>query len=246
MTLATAAATAPAAPTDPAVTAGSARPPIPRWPHALVDTYPALADLGAAVIARDLLPYARHLKAPPRTTLFTESAPCPGFPMVLRGEVRVARRGPEGRQIELYRIGPGDLCVVSTASLYGSLPLSAHGETTEPSELVLLTPAGFAALTDHLPFRRFVFGVFADRLSDLIGLAESVAFQRLDRRLAMALLGHGPVRHTTHQALAQELGSVREAVTRLLRRFEQQGWVRLGRERIEVLDPAALRAQAGV
>lgn len=218
---------------------------LPAWLDALAAAYPALAGLGADTLARELLPYARHLKVPARTTLFSEASPCPGFPMVLRGEVRVARASADGRQLELYRVGPGDLCVASTSSLYGSMPLTAQGETTAPSELVLVTPAGFAALTEHAAFRRFVFGVFADRLGELIGLAEAVAFQRLDRRLALALLGHGPTRHATHQALAQELGAVREAVTRLLRRFEQQGWVRLGRERIDVLDAAALRAHAG-
>ena len=219
--------------------------PDPSWLPALREAYPALADLTTEVCEHSLLPYARWMRVPERTALFSEALPCPGFPLVLSGEVRVARDSEQGRQLELYRVGPGDLCVVSTASLFGSIPLRAHGETTVPTELVLLTPAGFAALNEQAAFRRFVFGVFADRMAELISLAEAVAFQRLDRRLAQALLGHGPVRHTTHQALAQELGTVREAVTRLLRRFEEQGWVRLGRERIEVLDAPALREQAG-
>jgi len=62
--------------------------------------------------------------------------------------------------------------------------------------------------------------------------------------LAAALLGQGPVLHTTHQALADELGTVREIVTRLLHRFEREGWLRLSREAIAVLDPAALRRLA--
>ena len=75
-------------------------------------------------------------------------------------------------------------------------------------------------------------------------LIEAVAFARLDSRLAAALLGHGPERHTTHQALADELGTVREMVTRLLKRFERDGLVALSRERITVLDAAGLRAVA--
>jgi len=75
-------------------------------------------------------------------------------------------------------------------------------------------------------------------------LAEAVAFQRLDQRLAHTLLGHGAVLRCTHQALADELGTVREIVSRLLSRFERSGWVALGRERIEVLDAPALRALA--
>jgi CRP/FNR family transcriptional regulator len=89
-----------------------------------------------------------------------------------------------------------------------------------------------------------VFGLFADRLADVIELAEAVAFQRLDQRLAAALLGHASPLQVTHQALADELGTVREIVTRLLRRFERDGWLVLGRERIEILDAAALRALA--
>jgi CRP/FNR family transcriptional regulator len=77
-----------------------------------------------------------------------------------------------------------------------------------------------------------------------MALAEAVAFQRLDQRLANTLLGHGSVLRCTHQALADELGTVREIVSRLLSRFERAGWVRLGRERIDVLDSAALRALA--
>jgi CRP/FNR family transcriptional regulator len=78
-----------------------------------------------------------------------------------------------------------------------------------------------------------------------MALVEAVALQRLDQRLAGTLLGHGSVVHGTHQALADELGTVREIVTRLLKRFERTGWVSIGRERVEIRDAAALRALAG-
>lgn len=86
--------------------------------------------------------------------------------------------------------------------------------------------------------------VFAARMTDLMALIEAVAFQRLDQRLAAALLGHGAEVHATHQALADRLGTAREIVTRLLQRFERAGHVRLGRERIDIVDAAALRALA--
>lgn len=187
---------------------------------------------------------AQSVQVPAGVTLFEESSPCGGFPLVLSGDVRVARGTPGGRSIELYRVGPGELCVVSAASLFGQAPMPAHGVTSAPTELVLIDPPTFEAWTAHLPFRRHVFGLFAERLADVISLAEAVAFQRLDQRLATALLGHGPVIATTHQALADELGTVREIVTRLLRRFERAGWLTLGRERIELRDAAALRSLA--
>ena len=117
-------------------------------------------------------------------------------------------------------------------------------DTVADTDLLLLDAPGLDTLCAHAAFRQFVFGVFADRMADLIALAEAVAFQRLDLRLCQALLGHGGTLHTTHQALADSLGTVREIVSRLLARFERQGWVRLSREHIEVLDSTALRALA--
>lgn len=206
--------------------------------------YPALAALDPALRAHVLRTEAKSVSAPAGTVLFEERAPCGGFPLLLSGEVRVARGSPQGRSLELYRVTPGELCVVSTSCLFGHGLLAAHGQTTQPSELVVLSPQGFERWAEVDTFRRFVFGVFADRLAELMALAEAVAFQRLDQRLAGTLLGHGSVVKATHQALADDLGTVREIVTRLLKRFERQGWVRVGRERIEIVDPAALRGLA--
>jgi CRP/FNR family transcriptional regulator, anaerobic regulatory protein len=212
------------------------------WARA-VALYPPLNDSNIRAEAVDAADLA-HALVPAGATLFEEGAPCRGFPLVLDGEVRVARGSAGGRQLELYRVTPGELCVVSTSCLFGSQPLSAHGVTTLPTELLVLSPKGFDRLTCHEPFRRFVFGIFADRMADLMALAEAVAFQRLDQRLAAALLGRGSVVHSTHQQIADELGTVREIVSRLLRRFERDGLVRCGREQVEVLDAAALRALA--
>lgn len=207
----------------------------------LSELYPALKALPPAVSERALHQQAMWVSVPAGAVLFEEQAPCQGFPMVLSGEVRVARGSSQGRALELYRVGPGELCVVSASCLFGQHLLSANGVATSATRLAVLTPPAFDACCEHEPFRRFVFGVFADRLADLMALAEAVAFQRLDQRLAGALLGHGDVLHASHQALADELGTVREMVTRLLRRFERSGWLSLGRERIELRDAAALR-----
>jgi CRP/FNR family transcriptional regulator, anaerobic regulatory protein len=210
----------------------------------LAALYPALAELPPSVLGGVIEAHAHFTEVPSGTMLFDEGSPCQGFPMVLSGAVRVARGSPGGRMLELYRVTPGELCVVSTACLFGQTPLSAHGQAVEATELVLLQPQGLDAWCQHAAFRRFVFGVFGDRLADLMALAEAVAFQRLDQRLAQALLGHGSSLQTTHQALADNLGTVREIVSRLLNRFERAGWVQLSRERIDVLDGAALRMLA--
>lgn len=201
----------------------------------LAQVVPTLADAG---------PCAAPMTVPAGTVLFDENAPCQGFPMVLEGEVKVSRHSSDGRSLELYRVVPGELCLVSSASLFRSAPLSAHGITTRPSTLLLIPPAVFRQWLETPAFRNGVLGLFAERMADLTGLIDAVAFQRLDQRLAAALLGRGQNLSLTHQDLADELGTVREIVSRLLRRFEREGWVELSRERIHIHNSTALRAVA--
>jgi CRP/FNR family transcriptional regulator len=210
----------------------------------LLALYPTFAELPAALREAVLAQHVQLVQVAAGQRLFDEGAPCRGFPLLLAGEVRVARGSAQGRSLELYRITAGELCIASTACLVGQGPLPAHAVATQPCELAVLDPAGFAQCGAHEPFRRHVFAIFAERIAELMALVEAVAFQRLDQRLAAALLGRGSVVQTTHQALADELGTVREIVTRLLRRFDRAGWVRVGRERIEIVDAAALRALA--
>jgi CRP/FNR family transcriptional regulator len=206
--------------------------------------YPVLDELPVALRDEVLATQVMNVTLPEGQLLFEEGTPCRGFPMVLSGEVKVARGTPGGRSIELYRVSPGELCVASTSCLFGQSLLVAHGQTSAATELVVLSPPAFERWVEVAAFRRFVFGIFADRLADLMALAEAVAFQQLDQRLAGALLGRGNVVTGTHQALADELGTVREIVTRLLKRFERSGWVTISRERIEIVDAVALRALA--
>jgi CRP/FNR family transcriptional regulator len=201
--------------------------------------YPGLG--GVAFQAGDVQP----LSAAAGTVMFEEGAPCRGFPLVVAGEIKVARGSPGGRSIELYRVAPGEFCVVSASCLFGRRPMSAHGITTAATELLVMTPPAFARACADEAFRASVFGTFADRLADLMSLTEAVAFQRLDQRLAALLVARGPRLRTTHQALADELGTVREIVTRLLRRFERDGLVAGAREQVDLLDVPALQRLAG-
>jgi len=210
----------------------------------LLAVYPALCSLPVDAMAREVrqLP---SMRAPAGTALFVEGDPCQGFPFLLEGEIGVARGSPDGRELSLYRVSPGEVCVVSAGCLFGSRPMHARGTTLSDSLLVMASADCIRGWTDSRPVRDFLFGVLADRLTDLMELVEAVAFQRLDQRLARTLLGHGQTLHLTHQQLADELGTAREMVSRLLKRFEVDGLVVLGRERIDILDPAKVRHLAG-
>lgn len=205
----------------------------------LLTLYPALAGLP------DLSARLQPVVVPAGTRLFRENDACQGFPLVLAGEVRVSRSAANGRELELYRVAPGEMCLVSSAGLFAHQPLTARGVATSETTLCLLPPPDFQTALADTGFREYVLGLFAARMADLTGLIEAIAFQRLDSRLASALLGHGTTLRTTHQALADELGTVREIVTRLLHRFERDDLVELSRESITIRDSAGLRAIAG-
>lgn len=208
--------------------------PVTLYP-ALAHVTPSLSELGLAVA---------HIQVPADTVLFDESAACQGFPLVLEGEIKVSRHSRDGRSLELYRVVPGELCLVSCASLFRSTPLSAQGLCTRATSLLMITPLTFDKWLETPVFRNDVLGLFADRMADLTSLIDAVAFQRLDQRLAATLLGRGQNLALTHQQLANDLGTVREMVSRLLRRFEREGWVELARESILIRNSKALRAIA--
>jgi CRP/FNR family transcriptional regulator, anaerobic regulatory protein len=112
-------------------------------------------------------------------------------------------------------------------------------------ELALLPRGVFdRLLAEHAPFRAEVFVLFSERLARLMELVEAVGFQRLDQRLAAALLGKGQRIDASHEQLAQQLGVSRESVSRQLKLFEERGWVQLGRGSVGIVDPRALRQLA--
>ena len=205
--------------------------------------YPALAGLAASDVDA-VLAGAQVVDLPAGTSLFGAGSPCRQFPFVLSGSIRVAKVG-EGRELQLYRVGPGESCVLTSSCLVGSSDYPASGVVESDARLVVLPRDAFDALmSKHAPFRQYVFGLFAERLADLMGLVEAVAFHKLDRRVATVLLGRGKTVSLTHQQLADEVGSVREIVTRVLKGLADEGLVRLSRGSIEILDAAALRRLA--
>lgn len=211
----------------------------------LLERFPALADLPAERLDA-LLAHSQLIRASGGSVLFDEMQPCGGFPLVLEGSVRVVKAAPNGREILLYRVDPGEGCIVSGGCLLGHADYPARGVADTDVVLANVAPAAFRTLIVELePFRRFVFAMYGQRLAEVMALVEEVAFRRLDERLAQLLVRRGPVLEATHQSLADELGSVREIVSRLLRDFAGRGWVKLERERVTVLQPQPLLRASG-
>ncbi len=207
----------------------------------LLQLYPALAGMTAAELD-DLLENAMVMPLPIGTVVFDENQPCQGFPMLLSGSIRVIKAAPSGRELQLYRVTPGESCILTSSCLLGHTRYTARGIAEQNLEIVLLPAQSFQTLLEkHVAFRDYVFHLFSDRLTDLMQLVSAVAFQKLDQRLAALLVSKPSPLHITHQALADELGSAREIVSRLLKGFADQGWVKMAREQIEVIDITGLK-----
>ena len=215
-------------------------------PGQLLVLYPALASLAPD----DIAAICRHDATaiiPEGAELFAEKQACRGFPLLISGSIKVVKSTPAGREMLLYRVEPGGSCVITSSCLLGHTRYTARGIAETPLRMLMLPTALFERLiAGNAAFRAFVFHLLAERIAGLMLLVEEVAFHRLDQRLAKLLLGKSEPIHATHQTLADELGSVREIVSRLLKGFAAQGLVTLGRERIELIDRDGLRQLAGI
>jgi CRP/FNR family transcriptional regulator len=175
---------------------------------------------------------------------------CAHLALLVCGTARVYRLGESGREITLYRIRPGESCVLTASCIlrHGVFPAFAECET--PVEAVLVSQREVEHWIREFPaWRAFVFGLVSDRLLEVIELLDAVAFGRLDRRLAAHLSARlGSDRRAgiavTHRELAAELGSSREVVSRLLATMEEKGILSTGRGLIRVLDPERLAAMS--
>jgi len=172
---------------------------------------------------------------------------CRALLILQEGSVRVRQISPEGREILLYRIEPGELSILAIISLMGAGSCPADVVTETKVRALNIPDTDFHYAMARSPaFRDFVLMTLARCLHDTMSLVESIAFQPLDVRLA-ATLRQMFQRHSssvikiTHEALAMELGTTREVVSRMLKDFEQKkGCVKLHRGSIELVLPGCL------
>ena len=163
------------------------------------------------------------------------------------GRVRVSLTAPSGRAVTLYRIGAGEACLLTTSALIGDEPLPAEGFAETDVTARIVGKAAFERLIAEDPaFRRDVLRNYANRVADLVVTMQDVLFRALPERLARALMAResAGIVEATHQALAAELGSAREVVSRMLQKFEREGLVTVERGRIVLADREALRRMA--
>ena len=202
----------------------------------LLRMYPVLRELPPDLL-RKVEETAKPVQAPAGQRLFGDGSPCTHYPLLIEGIIRASKSSPDGHEILLYRLNPGESCVITVVALLGETSYPAIGTAEGKLSLFGVPRSVFLEMVLKSPaFRVFVFNSLSQRMAHLMALIDDVAFRRLDQRLASRLLLHRQPITATHQMLADELGTTREVVSRTLEAFQQSGMLRLGRKRIEILD----------
>jgi CRP/FNR family transcriptional regulator len=220
-----------------------------------------LSETGLSFV-REHLPFWEKLTPPERdrleratvltsfqkgATLRSSDSECLGVLVVQTGELRVYIQSEDGREVTLYRIGPGEVCVMSASCILNSISFDVSIDATKDSDVFRIGMGAFeGVMKENVYVENFSYKSAMERFSDVMWAIEQILFMRFDARLAIFLLdesaksANGEIR-TTHDQIAKYVGSAREVVSRMLKTFEEQGLVALSRGAIRVIDRDALR-----
>lgn len=216
------------------------------WKRRIVTSFPHLAELSEQERA-DTLDAMSVGVYPAGTVMIEQGRRCRGAALVLSGVIRVYKLSEEGREITLYRVGCGETCVLAVSCLLGGVDYPVIAEVEDDAEVAML-PIGYlrTALMKSEPWQKFVFASMAESMINVLNVLDEVAFRSMDARLAARLLQCDRNRiDMTHEELAQDIGTAREVVSRLLKDLENRKYVQLNRGSVLVLEREALKDIAG-
>ena len=182
------------------------------------------------------------------TPVYSSERECLGMLFVMQGEMRTYLLSEEGREVTLFRIYPNDLCVLSASCVISQISFDTQMSAQKDTEALIIPPNIVLLLKEkNLSVRCFLYELATKRFSDVMWAMQQILFKRLDQRLALFLmqesqrLGTDTI-HMTHEQIAQQISSAREAVARMLKQFSEDGLVELKRGAIRLLNQKGLKA----
>jgi len=178
-------------------------------------------------------------------SLRSKDSECLGVLLVHTGALRAYIQSEDGREVTLYRLESGELCILSASCILNSLNFDISIDSDQDSEVYKINLGVFDELIKkNVWVENFSYKSAVERFSDVMWAIEQVLFMRFDKRLAIFLLDEssktGEV-EATHDAIAKYVGSAREVVSRMLKNFQTQGIVELARGSIRITDRDALK-----
>ena len=186
----------------------------------------------------------RHIE---KGTVLYNGLDCTGLLLIKSGQLRAYILSDEGREITLYRLLDGDMCLFSASCIMSSLQFTINIISEKDSVIWVIPPDVYKNLMENsAAVANYTNELMASRFSEVMWLIEQIMWKSLDKRLAAFLTQESNLENTTslkttHEIIANHLGSAREVVTRMLRYFQSEGIVKLTRGTVEILDLQKLK-----
>lgn len=173
---------------------------------------------------------------------------CIGVIIVVSGTLRTYMLSDEGKEVTLYRLNQGDVCVLSAACVLDTITFDVHIDSETDCRIVQISSKVFSALiSENIYAEAFTHRLATERFSDVMWVMQQILFMSFDKRLAAFLIDEssksGDSRIAmTHDQIARHMGSAREVVSRMLKYFSKEGWISLSRGTVEIIEKEQLRS----
>ena len=209
------------------------------------EMFPFWAELSAD--ERESICLHSSARSFPKGAHIHDGSECSGVFFIRSGSLRVYIMSEEGKDITLYRLYSGDMCMLSASCVLESITFDVFIDAEEDSECFVISGPAFAAVSENNPkVKIFSLETALSRFSDVMWVMQQILFMSMDKRLAIFLLDessriHSDIIPLTHGQIAKYMGSAREVVSRMLKYFASEGLVRVSRKGVNILDKKKLR-----
>lgn len=190
------------------------------------------------------------LSSYPKGKTLHDGNECSGLFFVRSGSLRVYILSEDGKEVTLYRLHKGDMCMLSASCVLQSITFDVIIDAQEDCECYVLSGPAFARISEKYPaVKIFALETALNRFSDVMWVFQQIMFMSADKRLAIFLIDEAARLQTdtialTHEQIAKYMGSAREVVSRLLKYFSGEGLVEVSRKGVTILDKKRLTALA--
>ncbi len=179
--------------------------------------------------------------------IYSKNSNCVGIVLVLSGQLRSFMSSNNRGEITIFRLFERDVCVLSSSCVYKNLTYDINLESFEDSKVLIIEGSLFKNLLDNnLYVKDFIINLMQDKLSEVMWVLEQIVFFSLENRLASFLLNEYYLSNSldiiiTNEYIANNLGSSREVISRILKRFEKEGILKISRKKLTITDLKTLK-----
>lgn len=175
------------------------------------------------------------------TVILKEDSYVKFIPLIITGLVKVYKEEENGYEVLLYYIKPGESCIMSIMAAEKNMPINVRGVIEEDAEIVLIPIEKLHSIRkNHPKWNVFVYELFNEKFDEVIEMVKILTFSNKQKRLedyleTKATLTNSKIINKSHQQIANELGSSREVISRLLKKIENEGKIQLLQKQIKIL-----------